>query len=267
MMINTMKSVNYSLKKEKAVTITLILMAILPYLMMMFLCSVSGTDLQSLTSSYYFASQNMAMITVFFYFGIVIISCKAMGGDSVDKTINYEILSGHRRGTVFSARAVVGVFWGTILPLLFVAVPICVFGLVNGWGMETDQRNVIIRIVLCFFPLLRLCALNMMYVSVTGSAGKGIALGFVSDLAITMIQSVSEEVFHKTIYYGLGFNNVMYLLTSPNSRELVIDGKPVTVFETAVSVEMMIKTVGISLLFTVVYLAAAYMIFKKKDRS
>lgn len=266
-MINTMKSVGYGMRRDKGVLFSLGFMAIIPYLTMLFLFAVEGMELKNLTPSYYFASQNMAMITLLFYYPIVIIVCKAMGGDLSDKTINYEILSGHKRGTVFSARAMVGALWGAVLPILFIALPLFVFWLLNGWGMETDPKDILLRVLLSVFPLMRLCALNMMFASLLGSSGKGIVVGFLAELFMSIIQSVSEEVFHVTLYYGLTLNNIMVLLTSPNSRELIVDGKPVTVFETAVSGQMVLKTIGFSLAVSAVYLMIAYTIFRKKDRS
>ena len=265
-MINIIRSVNYSLKKDRGVLMTILIMAAFPYLMMAFLSAAQGSDLQSLTPSYYFASQNMAMITVLFYLGIVIISCKVMAGDFADKTINYEILSGHDRTEVFSSRVVVSVIWGTIIPFVLTVLPLCVFGLFNGWGMETDQKDVIIRTLLSIFPLFRLCALNIMFASVTENAGKGIALGFMSDIVISIITEL-EDAYGLTTDYGLGIINIMVLLTSLNSRELVIDGKPVTVFDTAVTGGMVWGTILFSLGAAFIYLLISYIIFQKRDRS
>ena len=241
-------------------------MAVFPYLMMLFLCVAQGDSISSLTPSYYFATQNMAMITALFYLGIVIISCKAVAGDSVDKTINYEILSGHQRETVFFARVVAALLWGACIPWLLAVLPVGVFGLMNGWGMETDQRDVILRMLLSIFPLLRLCALNQMFAALTKSAGKGIALGFLSDLVISLLTSL-EDALHITANYALGLTNIMVLLTSLNSRQLVIDQKPVMVFDTAVTFGMVLKTLVFSLGFMGLYLGVAYYNFKKKDRS
>ena len=106
----------------------------------------------------------------------------------------------------------------------------------------------------------------MMFASLLGSAGKGIAAGFGSFVLFDIFESILADVFNTEMNYGFGFMNILVLLIPQNSREFIIDGKPVTVFDTSVPPEMIIKTIGISLAFTVVYLTVSYILFKKKDR-
>ncbi len=266
-MFNSIRSIDFSTRKDKSVLLATLFMAVIPYLLMMFLSSAQEMEFGSITASYYFASQNMAAITVFFYFAIVVIACRVFGADFSDKTINYEILSGHNRSTVFFSRVVVGVIRGAVIPLILTFIPLCVFAFLNGWGQETERTDVIVRTLLVFFPLVRICALNIMFAGVSGSAGKGIALGFLAEIVMSIVQSLIEEGLHITVNYAFGIINIMLLLTSQNSREIVVDGKPVSVFETAVTTDMVLKTVGVSLGFTAAYLMIAYYIFRKKDRS
>ena len=60
--------------------------------------------------------------------------------------------------------------------------------------------------------------------------------------------------------------NAALLLTSKNSRNVVMDGNTVTLFDTAISGEMIYKTILFSLVFTIIYLVITYMDIKKKDR-
>ena len=265
-MINLFKSINYGLRRDIGVIVSLVVMFAMPYTIMLFMCAAEAMPISECTPSYYFAAQNMAAVVAISYVALVIISCKAMGGDSKDKTINYELLSGHNRLKVFAARTLAGISWSVLPMMLFSFLSIGVIALINGWGPETYPIDVIIRIALCVFPLIRICALNMMFTSLFNSAGKGIAVGLGSDLFISICTTISEEVFHKEIDYGFGFLNVIFLLTSQNSREIIVDGKPVNLFDTAVTPEMYIKTIGFSVAFTVVYLLIAYLVFKKKDR-
>ena len=265
-MINVLRSINYGLRRDIGVIVSLVMMFFMPYTIMLFMCAAEGMPLSECTPSYYFAAQNMAAVVAISYVGLTIISCKAMGGDSKDKTINYELLSGHNRLKIFAARTIAGIAWSVLPLMLFSFLSIGVIALINGWGMETDPIDVIIRIALCVFPLIRICALNMMFTSVFNSAGKGIAMGFGMDLVISICTTISEEVFHKEIDYGFGFLNIIFLLTSQNSREVIIEGKPVNLFDTALTPEMYIKTIGFALVFTVAYLLIGYVVFKKKDR-
>lgn len=265
-MLNILKSVNYGLRKDKVVNISIIAMIGIPFLLLMMISSGMGNAVKNLTPSFIVGSQLLGMIFALSYLGITIISCKAMGMDGSDKTINYEIMSGHRRFKVFAGRVIAGILWGTLLIWIINAIPISVFYLINGWGKETDALDVIKRMLLCFFPMLRLCALNLMLASIFGSAGKGIVGGLGTFALFDIIESVLSETFNLQTDFMFGFINILYLLIPQNSREFIIDGKPVTVFETAVTKEAVFGTIGASLLFTVLYLTVAYILFKKKDR-
>ena len=265
-MINIIKSVNYGLRRDSGVIISVILMLTVPFTIMLGIFALMAEGIQNITPSFLIGSQAFGMIFAFSYAGVVIISAKAMGGDNSDKTINYEIMSGHNRLSVFAGRMICGILWGTILVIILNCLPILVFYLINGWGSETEPYEVIIRLCLTFFPVLRLCALNMMFASLLGSAGKGIAAGFGFFVLFDILESILADAFNTEINYGFGFMNILVLLIPQNSREFIIDGKPVTVFDTSVPPEMIIKTIGISLAFTVVYLTVSYILFKKKDR-
>ena len=265
-MINIIKSVNYGLRKDPGVIISILAMLICPYFILMLISTMEGSGFKNITPSFIVVSQLLGMIFGFSYLGITIISCKAMGMDGSDKTINYEIMSGHKRFKVFAGRVISGIVWGTILILIINSIPILVFYLKNGWGKETEPLDVVIRMLLCFFPMLRLGALSMMLASILGSAGKGIAAGLGIFAVSDIVESILSETFNFTTDYLFGFINILALLIPQNSREYIIDGKPVTIFETAVSKELVLFTIGFSLLFTALYLTVSYILFKKKDR-
>ena len=265
-MINIIRSVNYGLRKDTGVAISIVVMLGLPYAIVMMIAAASGAGLKEVTPSFIVGSELLGFIFAFSYVGITIISCKAMGMDGGDKTINYEIMSGHKRFKVFAGRVVSGILWGTLLILLLNSLPILVLAVFNGWGKETEPIEVIIRMLLCFFPILRICALSMMLASITGSAGKGIAAGLGVFVVFDIAESILDETCNFPTDYFFGFINILSLLIPQNSRELIIDGKPVTVFDTALNAPLVIFTIGSSLFATALYLTVSYIIFKKKDR-
>ena len=149
---------------------------------------------------------------------------------------------------------------------ILMMIPVGIFYLIYGWGPETDRNEVLLRCILVLFPIFRMCAFNMMLASVTRSAGKGIAIGYAIFMVEVMAQSILEELFQITLVYSMGFANAASLLISENSWNMVIDGRAVTVFDTAVTGDMIWKTIVVSVIFTVVYLILAYINFKQTDR-
>ena len=265
-MINIIKSLNYSARREASNWITIATILVIPLLGMYLMGMIRGDSLQKVTPSFYFATQMMGIIFMITCLGIIILACNLVAGDGGDKTMNYEILSGHSRNRIFAARMLAGFLWGGVSVFLLTLLPLGYLTLAYGWGLETNPREVLLRSLLAFFPILRLCIFHMMIASIMRSAGKGIAVGYVAYMVITLGTSALEELFGMDIIYQTGMTNAAFLLTSGNSRNVVMDGRTVALYDTRVTSDMIKNTIGVSLAFSALYLIIAYINFKKKDR-
>ncbi|MBE5924206.1 MAG: hypothetical protein E7271_07045 [Lachnospiraceae bacterium] len=265
-MYNIVKSLNYSARRDTTIIITIISMLGIPAFVAYLSGMLNGDSMQKMTPSAYFGGQTMGTVFVFTCFGIMILACKLCAGDASDKTINYEFLAGHSRVSIFAGRMVAGFLWGAVLNFIIMMVPVVVFEMLYGWGLETDKTEVLIRCGLVFFAIVRFTAYSMMLATITRSAGKGIALGYATLMVIAVVQSILEEMLDIVVVYPTAFTNACFLLISENSRNVVIDGKTVMLFDTSVTSDMAVKTIIVSLLFTAVYMIITYVNFKKKDR-
>ena len=265
-MINILKSLNYGARREKVIWITLGSMLVLPFFAMYLMGMMGGDSLQKMTTSFYFASQLMGVIFIITFFGIIVLAGYLVAGDGGDKVINYEILAGHSRTKIFIARMLAGFLWGGVLTFLLMLLPLGYLTFLYGWGLETDPKNVILRCLLTFFPILRFCVFNMMLACIMRSAGKGIALGYVTFMITALVNSILEDMFQLNLIYHTSMTNAAFLLTSQNARNVVMNGKTVALYETAVTPDMVYRTIGVSLAFTAAYLSIAYIHFKKKDK-
>ena len=199
-------------------------------------------------------------------FVTLVISCRICASDAGDKTINYEFLSGHDRGSIYWARIIAGIMWSVILTMALFYLPILIFSAVNGWGLELDAGNAIIRLFLALLPAIRLSAFFMMTASILRSSGKGIALGYGFVMVMVILISIIQDVLNLDITWQFAFSNVMSLLSFENSRNMVINGETVTVYDSALSSGMVVGTILASAAATFIYTYIAYDIFKKKDR-
>ncbi len=265
-MINILKSLNFGARREKVIWITLGSMLAIPFFAMYLMGMMNGDGLQKMTPSFYFASQMMGVIFIFTCFGIIVLAGLLVAGDGGDKVINYEIMAGHSRTKIFAARMLAGFLWGSVLTFLLMILPLGYFTLLYGWGLETNPKEVLLRCLLAFFPILRFCAFNMMLASIMRSAGKGIALGYVTFMITALVNSILEDMFRLDLIYHTSMTNAAFLITSQNARNVVMNGKTVALYDTAVTADMVYMTIGISLAFTAAYLIIAYVHFKKKDR-
>ena len=264
-MINIIKSVNYSTKRDIAVLLTIISAVVIPVLVIADNIR-SGGMLHDITPSFLYGNEYFAEMFSVYSIAVIILTCKAVGGDAGDKTINYEIMSGHGRGRSFAARTITGFMWGTIITFVTFILPMLYMGLINGWGLETDKNNVILRSVLAVFPVIRMTAFFIMITSVMRSAGKGIAIGYAITMGCVFLWMILKDAEMKIADYICGLANGAMLFMPDNYREKIIDGMKVKIIDTAVSGDMAVKTILTSLIMTAVYLTAAYMNYKKSDR-
>ena len=265
-MLNIIKSLNYTARRDTVNWIVILTMIGMPVFAMYFAGLIEGDSINKMTPSAYFASREMATVFTFMVFGIMIFACKLVAGDAGDKTINYEFMAGHGRTRIFIGRMLAGLMWGAGIVFILMLLPLGYLNAIYGWGDETNRTDVLIRCVLVIFPIIRSTALYMMIASIARSAGKGIALSYASYMITAIVVSVLQDIFEIDVTYPTSMTNAAFLLVSQNSRDVVMNGKTVTIFDTAVTGDMVWKTIVISVVFTAAYMLIAYINFRKTDR-
>lgn len=85
--------------------------------------------------------------------------------DFMDKTLNYEILSGHSRKEVLFGRFIVAALAGSIGAIVVMIFFPCALTAVFGWGSMPESGDVFRRYVLAFVMLLRI-ACELAFISV-----------------------------------------------------------------------------------------------------
>ena len=264
-MINMIRSINYSTRRNLPVVITVITMICLPVLMVTMVLGVPITEMDG--GEYYCKAMGESFFLVIF--GLLILSCIASSADAGDKTLNYEIMAGHSRSRIFFARTIAGVFWGVILLALLYYYPLVLFGCIGGWYKGINPGDILLRCLLSLLPLFRTAAFCIMLSSVLRSAGKGIGFTFLALEAVTMIWEIIADVLNisdHAVPWIIGMTNVVELHTLTNARDYVIEGEKVTVYQTGLDPKLVIPTVVVSLVMGSIYLAAAYIDFNKRDR-
>ena len=265
-MFNIIKSLNYSARRDTVNWITILTLLVIP-LFGFYLMGLLNPDSTSvMTPSAYFASTEMGTVFIFMCFGIMILACKVMSGDASDKTINYELMAGHSRDKVFAGRVIASFLWGAVLVFVIMLLPLGYLTLFNGWGVETNMNEVLLRSFLTIFPIIRFTALTIMLASISRSAGKGIALSYAVFMVTVMIASVLQDIFEIDLVYPFSTTNAATLLSTQNSWYEVVDGKTAVIFDTSVPGDLIWKTIVVSIVAAAIYLTIAYINFKKTDR-
>ncbi len=264
-MYNIIRSLNFTNRRNMAILLTIISMIALPLLIPMFVLNVPFKDI---TGGAYFTNLCGELFTIWI-FPIMIISCIAASADAGDKTIYYEIMAGHSRSRIFFARIINALVWGVLLSAVTYYLPLVYYGLINGWPVEGIKiSDIILRCLLSLLPMFRIAAFSIMVSVVFRSAGKGIGFSYLLiEVEVLIIEITSEFIKKLDKTYLSGLYNVMDLLTLDNSRNFVINGEKVDVYETAVSGKYALMTIAISLIIGGIYLTVAYLDFTKRDRN
>ena len=101
-MLNIIRSLNYSARRDNVNWITLISMLGIPAFVAYISKMIDPGSINKLTPSVYFASTTLATVFVFYCFGIMIFASNLVASDAADKTINYEMMAGHSRSRILS---------------------------------------------------------------------------------------------------------------------------------------------------------------------
>ena len=264
-MYNIIRSIQYTTHRNMAVITTVLGMIATP---LVAVCFFMQKPLTKMDGAEYYAS-TLGELFVLWIFAVMILSSIPAASDAGDKTLNYELLAGHKRSRVFFARVITGLFWGAIVCGFFYFLPLIYFGFLGGWYQGIDPKDIAFRALLTFLPLLRTSAFFIMLSGILRSAGKGIGFGFLILEFVTIIIETVKEVLglnEHALNWTVGMYNVMELNTLSNCRDYVINGEKITVYETAVSRGLVISTVVASLFFGILYLVIAYVDFAKRDR-
>lgn len=85
----------------------------------------------------------------------VMVAVLCVGGDFLDKTFNYEILNGHTRLEIFTAKSIVAIIAGGVTYLIDLLVPFFISVAVWGFGTKVAVGEVAIRFALSLFVEIR----------------------------------------------------------------------------------------------------------------
>ncbi len=253
-MRNIIKSLNYQTRTDN-VTYYSILLAI-------FLTIFGVLDFDMTGSEY--VALNGESISLLPTFLILMLGVRILGWDYADKTMNYEILSGHHRREVYFARVIVAHIWCIAFCVVFMLLPVLVFTLINGWGETMDFGGMALRFALAIFPMIRIVCQYVLLVFLVKSAYIAWAAGYLLSMFSMLIPMLLEELMQIKFTYQLANTNLMKLFTFNQSIGYV-NGEDVTIYHTELESSVIIGTIGVSVAVSVICLVLGYAIFRKSD--
>ncbi len=256
-MLNIMKSQIYQLKKDKLIVfvfIAVFFMQNFNILMDKFL------GMEETTTDIYVVSNGIfiAFNAVLF---VLILTAQLCNADFMDKTTNYELMSGHQRKEVYLGRVIPCIIICIIGGVFMMVSPVIISLILNGWGTKLDAGEIILRGVLLIFPMLRLIC-------------EFIFLSFlIKNSYIVMILGYFVFMFGSSAILFLPDSQSLILGVS-NINELCFVDIWVTygleedmnyIYEASLDISQIVGTIIISIIMSVISLYLGYVFFKNDD--
>ncbi len=193
-------------------------------------------------------------------FFLVLVTAQICGGDFMDKTHNYELMSGHKRWEVYLGRVIPALLVGGVGSLLLMLLPVGIYATMYEWGTKVVLGEVLLRWALMLLPLLRLVCEMACLTFLVKNPYVVMGVGYMTFMASFMIVEMCgiQTVFlattnltwlqavNKWVTYGLGntYNYIYNMTTTP---------------------EMLFGTVIASVVFGLAALYLGYVFYQNDD--
>lgn len=257
-MINIIKSQNYQLRHDLFTIIALIICVILPVI----LIASDASDAVEGGMIFVYHSEVFALAWVF----VSLVFCgRITGWDFNDKTINYELLSGHSRSDVFWGRFATCLIWICLISFLMLLVPLSVQTMLNGWGYNVEFLDMMLRILLSIFPLIRIVAEFFLLSLLLRNCYVTYAVGYFAFAGCMVISLLVDEFLGIDSTYMLGYATISNLFELSNYHSEMINGVDVNIYNAALEGKDIVSTIVSSVVVTGICIIVGRKIFKNRD--
>lgn len=263
-MYNIIKSMHYFAKRDIPLLVALITLLAVPVIAAFY--SVSGGETIRDVTGCRYVTGIAPDLSLFALIACMLITSRIAGADAGDRTINYELLSGHARAEAYFGRTVAGLLWGGVLVFVLQWLPAVYFSACNGWGPEADPGDAALRCGLLLVVLFRIVAFSVLVTTLARGAGKGMVFLYLLLEAEAMFTAIVEEMTEFEFRWWTMFTAWGMVTTYDNAKSVVVDGKEITRFVTEVPAGTCVMMIAVSACFGIFYLIAGYLAFRGKDR-
>lgn len=209
-----------------------------------------------------YAAGNGIVVAAFALMFAFVFTAEVCGGDFIDKTTNYELMSGHERKDVYFGRAVISIVGGTVGTMLICVFPILVGSIAGKWGDTVSFGNVLIRYLLSVFPIARIICEFVFLTFLVKNAYIVMTAGVVVALYGVVIPAMFPE--GTAAFLGLTGLAKLYDFSAWNTYTLV-GQKNIVIYDAALKAGELFPIVLASVVFGGLFLMMGYWFFKKDD--
>jgi hypothetical protein len=258
-MWNIIKAQLYQLRKNKKLLFIGIAVIIMEF------TNVFGEALYE-GSSFVFAdylAENGANMVAISYLFIIPLVAEICGGDFKDKTANYELMAGHTRKDIYTARVILSIICGLLGAVLVMSIPIIYGTATCGLNRYLSVSGFLYRCLIAIFPMIRIICV---FVFLSFLIKNSYIVMFLSILTFSLGEILMT--FQSGFTEMLGMTNIISLFSfdvwsvySGTTSDAVLH----TAYDTSLSMGYTVGTIAISLVMGGLFLYMGYSYFKRDD--
>lgn len=258
-----MKAQLYQLRKTRLIGVIFILLCLIECTQMFGELNFAngGSAGATILTGDYVAANGITVVTFALMFAFVF-TALVCGGDFMDKTTNYELMSGHERKDVYFGRAVISIIGGTVGTMLICAFPVLVGSMAGRWGDCVSFGSVFVRYLLSAFPIARMICEVVFLTFLVKNAYIVMTVGIMTALCGAMVPALFPE--GAAAFLGLTGIAKLYDFSAWSTYTLV-GQRSIVVYDATLKAGELLPIVLASVVFGGMFLWMGYWFFKKDD--
>lgn len=210
-----------------------------------------------LTGSFMAANGIAAGISALLF--VLISSGIIIGSDFLDKTINYEVMAGHKKIEIFLGRYIVALVTGILGTFIIINLLPMIFTIANGWGNQIAVHDLLVRIAMIMLVIIRMVSIMA-----------GISFILKNQFAAIAVLSIFGMVEFTGYMMQIFPDKLSAILVVPHVYDLLEMSSKITkqgqlVFEGRLATDTIVSTILINGLLSVIVIVFGLQYFKKTD--
>ncbi len=192
---------------------------------------------------------------------LYVFTAQACGADFLDKTCNYEIMSGHTRREVYFGRVIPTLVIGVLGVMTLIAVPAAVeVFMLGGWGDKVSLSDMLLRFLLLMFPMARIVCEYIMLTFLIKKSYIVMGISYVACVTLGINTLVNEKTM-----FAFGMTNATAITTIDTWCSFGLGGDEYYIYETALTADIVVPTILVSVIVSGIALFLGYVFFKNDD--
>lgn len=259
-MLKIARSIFYGYGRQTIIKVVFVIMMLLMFSELFVFGQANVGDM--LTASEFAASYLSVLSTVAEMF-IVVNTCWICTMDFGDKTANYEIMTGHTRLELYSARVFVSVITGVCGYYLLLILPVIAGCFIWGWGSCVHVSDMIFRWSMLIFPVVRIIIETAFFAFIVRKPSVVLIGGFIINEFFTIVPISSEMEYTSCI---LGTSNLARLtVIDAWTTYGLSEGAMWLTYDTMLPASYIISTIIAALIASVMFFCLGYTFFRYDD--